>query len=178
MRYLALLRGINVGGKNKLPMKALKEIFAANGCANIVTFIQSGNVIFDAAAGKAGKLPAILSAAIEAGAGLRIPVVLRTAAELDAAVHSNPFLKAGADEDKLHIMFLADQPDSAAVAKLDPDRSPPDAFAVVGREIYLHTPNGVGNSRLTNAWFDSRLSTIGTSRNWRTCLKLNELMKS
>jgi uncharacterized protein (DUF1697 family) len=80
-------------------------------------------------------------------------------------------------ENHLHVLFLADQPGAAAVASLDPDRSPPDAFVVRGREIYLRCPNGVGTTKLTNAWFDSRLATISTGRNWRTVLKLFELAK-
>ena len=74
-------------------------------------------------------------------------------------------------------MFLGSQPDAGAIAALDPDRSPPDAFVVRGREIYLQCPNGAGTTKLTNAWFDSRLSTISTGRNWRTVLKLFELAK-
>jgi uncharacterized protein (DUF1697 family) len=73
-------------------------------------------------------------------------------------------------------MFLADSPESEHIALLDPDRSPPDTFTVRGQEIYLKLPNGAGNSKLTNAWFDSRLQTIGTSRNWNTVTRLLEMM--
>ncbi|MDP9170858.1 MAG: DUF1697 domain-containing protein, partial [Acidobacteriota bacterium] len=135
-RHVALLRDINVGGKNKLPMKELKEIFLAAGCANVQSFIQSGNIIFDAKPALAKKIPAAVSAGIEAGFGLRIPVILRTAGELESALDNNPFLKAGVSEDLLHIMFLAALPTPDAVATLDPNRSPPDEFSVKGREIY------------------------------------------
>jgi len=101
-------------------------------------------------------------------------VVLRSAGELGETIRNNPFLQAGASENFLHVMFLESQPDAAAIAALDPDRSPPDAFVVRGREIYLLCPNGAGSTKLTNAWFDSRLSTISTGRNWRTVLKLYE----
>ena len=74
-------------------------------------------------------------------------------------------------------MFLADAPSALHVEKLDPDRSPPDAFRVLGQEIYMHFPDGVAKSKLTNAYFDSKLATIGTSRNWRTVNKLLELME-
>jgi uncharacterized protein (DUF1697 family) len=176
--HLALLRGINLGGRNKLLMQDLKALFVEAGCEQVRTFIQSGNVIFNAAPSLAAKIPGVISKRIEAAFGLRVPVILRTTGQLEDALGNNPFLKNGAAEETLHIMFLADLPNPGAVAKLDPDRSPPDAFAVRGREIYLHTPNGVGNSRLTNAWFDSRLATIGTSRNWRTSVKLSQLMQS
>ena len=98
-----------------------------------------------------------------------------SAGELGETIRNNPFLHAGASENFLHVMFLESQPDASAIAALDPDRSPPDAFVVRGREIYLQCPNGAGSTKLTNAWFDSRLSTISTGRNWRTVLKLFEL---
>jgi uncharacterized protein (DUF1697 family) len=90
-------------------------------------------------------------------------------------VRGNPFLEAGADIGTLHVAILADAPAAAKVKALDPDRSPPDAFAVRGREIYLQCPNGYGRTKLTNAYFDSKLATTSTVRNWRTVLKLVEL---
>ena len=84
-------------------------------------------------------------------------------------------MAAGAETDKLHVVFLADLPDGAHVEALDPNRSPSDEFAVLGREIYLHCPNGLARTKLTNNYFDSRLSTTSTMRNWRTVLKLLEL---
>jgi uncharacterized protein (DUF1697 family) len=173
--YVALLRGVNVGGKNLLPMKDLTCLFGDAGCAGVRTYIQSGNVIFSASQAKAQKLPDRISKAIADRFGYRTPVVLRRAEELGETIRNNPFLHAGASENFLHVMFLGSQPDAGAIAALDPDRSPPDAFVVRGREIYLQCPNGAGTTKLTNAWFDSRLSTISTGRNWRTVLKLFEL---
>jgi len=173
--FVALLRGVNVGGKNLLPMKELSRMFEEAGCANVLTYIQSGNVRFSASPAKAAKLPGVISARIAERFGYRTPVILRSADELGETIHNNSFLQAGAPENHLHVLFLADRPDAAAIASLDPDRSPTDAFVVCGREIYLQCPNGVGNTKLTNAWFDSRLATISTGRNWRTVLKLFEL---
>jgi uncharacterized protein (DUF1697 family) len=175
--HLALLRGINVGGKNKLPMKDLIEIFVQAGCDNVQTYIQSGNVIFAAAPALATRLAALITAQIAKRFGYQIPIVLRTAKELDAVVRHNPFLKAGAPEDTLHVMFLADLPNPRSVVALDPNRSPGDAFLVRGQEVYLQLPNGVANSKLTNAWFDAKLDTTSTARNWRTVLKLFELLE-
>jgi uncharacterized protein (DUF1697 family) len=73
-------------------------------------------------------------------------------------------------------MFLADRPDQAKIAALDPGRSAPDEFSVLGQEIYLHLPNGMGRTKLSNAWFDSKLATVSTCRNWRTVTKLLEMM--
>jgi uncharacterized protein (DUF1697 family) len=175
MRYVALLRGINVGGKNILPMKDLAKMFADAGCKNVRTYIQSGNVIFEKAGGGV-KLADAMAANIEKRFGFRIPVILRTAEELRKTIRDNPFLPSVADQRWLHVYFLAGAPNAGSIAGLDPARSAPDAFHVRGQEIYLHLPNGMARSKLTNAYFDSRLSTICTARNWATVLKLAEMM--
>jgi uncharacterized protein (DUF1697 family) len=172
--HLALLRGINVGGKAKLPMKELSAIFATTGATNVRTFIQSGNVIFEAAAPE--KVAAAVTLEIARIYSYPGRIVLRTAAELKTAYKANPFANAGAPLETLHVYFLADKPDPAAVKSLDPDRSPGDSFAIRNREIYLHLPNGMARTKLTNAWFDSKLKTVSTARNWNTVAKLVELM--
>jgi uncharacterized protein (DUF1697 family) len=176
--YLALLRGINVGGKNKLSMKDLIGVFAEIGCVHVKSYIQSGNVIFDAAPGVAARVPGVVAARIAERFGYRTPVVLRTAEEIEAVIAHNPFLAAGCAEDELHVYFLADRPEPPRVHQLDPDRSPPDRFDVQGREVYLRLPNGMARTRFTNAYFDSKLATLSTGRNWRTVTKLLELMRS
>ncbi len=172
---IALLRGINVGGKNKLSMKELATLFVDAGCEEVRTYIQSGNVVFRTGSADAGEISSIISASILDRFGYRVPVIVRTAGELEGIAQGNPFVKAGAETDKLHVMFLAELPDSASVEALEPARSPGDEFTVVGREVYLHCPNGVARSKLTNSYFDSKLSTTSTSRNWRTVGKLLEL---
>ena len=91
-------------------------------------------------------------------------------------IRENPYLKAGVSEEMLYVYFLADVPVAGEVSKLDPLRSAPYVFTVRGREVYLHLPNGMGRSKLTNAYFDSKLRTVSTARNWRTVLKLYEMM--
>ena len=169
--HLALLRGINVGGKNKLPMRTLVQIFEELGGKNIRTLIQSGNVVFDASPRLIDTLAAKVSSRIRKDLGLSVPVQLRNARELRKALRSHP-LAAGADEGALAVAFLSDKPTAAQVRLLDPDRSPGDHFRVVGREIYLLLPNGAARSKLTNAYFDRTLETVSTARNWRTCQKL------
>jgi uncharacterized protein (DUF1697 family) len=174
--HVALLRGINVGGKNLLPMTELAAIFEAAGCENVRTFIQSGNVLFAAPAPQARRLPGEIASRIEERHGVRVPVILRLGAELRHVASGNPFLAAGADPKLLHVAFLAAAPAPAAIAKLDPARSPPDAFAVRGREVYLSLANGVGRTRLTNDYLDRTLGTTSTLRNWNTVLKLASLL--
>jgi uncharacterized protein (DUF1697 family) len=175
---LALLRGINVGGKNKLPMNDLRDIFTEAGCRDVRTYIQSGNVIFRADPDIVAPLPGIIATQIAARFGYRLPVVLRTAEEIGDVIRHNPFLAEGAAEETLHVLFLAEQPSAHNRESLDPDRSPPDAFIVRGQEVYLRLPNGAGRTKLTNAYFDTKLATISTGRNWRTVTKLLELMES
>jgi uncharacterized protein (DUF1697 family) len=173
--HVALLRAINVGGRNSLPMKDLRELCEAAGCKDVVTYIQSGNVAFAASAALAKKLPAALEEAILARAGIRVPVIVRAAAELTAVARGNPFLKRGADPNELHVGFLADEPTAARVAALDAKRSPPDEYVVRGREVFFRFPRGVGRTKLTVPYFDSKLATTITLRNWRTLHALLEL---
>ncbi len=175
---LALLRGINVGGKNVLPMKDLTQIFLDAGCSDVRTYIQSGNVIFRAAPRLLDSLPDGITRGIAGRFGYQIPVVLRTDKQLAEAISKNPFVKPGADVKPLHVLFLADLPSAEGIARLDPDRSRPDAFVVNNREVYLHLPNGVADTKLTNSYFDSKLATVSTGRNWATVLKLLELMQA
>jgi uncharacterized protein (DUF1697 family) len=177
-KQVALLRGINVGGKNKLAMKDLVSMFEQAGCTDVLHFIQSGNVIFRAAPGLSAKLADLITKQIATQFGYRTPVILRTVEQLQDVVDFNPFVEAGGDEDNLYVMFLADTPDEAAVASLDPNRSSPDSFEVNGREIYLELLNGAARTKLTNDYFDRKLGTISTSRNWRTVNRILELMKS
>ena len=173
--YVALLRGINVGGNNMLPMKDLAAMFSKAGCADVRTYIQSGNVVFRAAAEVAARIPAAIAKAIATRAKLQIPVIVRSSAQLRGIAEKNPFLRRDVDTDKLQVVFLAGTPGKAAVAALDPKRSPPDEFIAQGAEIYLHCPNGYGRTKFSNAYFDSKLATTSTVRNWRTVLKLLEL---
>ena len=172
--YIALLRGLNVGGNNRLAMKELILAFEAAGASKVSTYIQSGNLVFDASVSVAAKLPGLVSTALEKRHGVRCPVVLRTAKELELAVEKNPYLPAH-DVAFLHVAFLADTPAPKALAAMDVSRFAPDVLEVVGRELYLMLPNGVGRSKLTNAYFDSSLKTISTLRNWKTVLALRDL---
>lgn len=173
--YVALLRGINVGGKNIVPMAELGAIFGELGCDGVRTYIQSGNVLFRAGAGLAKKVPALAAKRIATAFGHDVTVVVRTAEEIAAVRDANPFIASGADERALYVAFLADEPSARSVAALDPNRSPPDAFVVRGREIYLHLPNGAARTKITNAYLDAKLATTSTVRNWRTVVTLSEL---
>ena len=173
--YVAFLRGINLAGKNKLPMADLARMFAVAGCDDVTTYIQSGNVVYRASHTRARNLATVIEAAILKRFGYRVPLVVRTARELRNAVVGNPFVVAGSDANMLHLAFLAAEPSASRVSALDPQRSPPDQFSVAGRDIYLRLPNGVARTKLSNAYFDAKLATTSTMRNWRTVLALRDL---
>jgi uncharacterized protein (DUF1697 family) len=171
-KHLALLRGVNVGGANKLAMADLKAVFERSGCTEVETIIQSGNVVFAAPQAVLRELTTVVAGHIRKRFGLETPVILRSAAELRTILEGNPFLEAGADPAQLYVMCLAAEPAADLVAALDPLRSPPDEFVVRGGNIYLRLPNGAARSKLSNAYFDKALRIIGTSRNWRTVARL------
>jgi uncharacterized protein (DUF1697 family) len=174
-RAIALLRGINLAAHKRMAMKDLVAVFESCGCKNVTTYIQSGNVAFTAPSG--GIDAATLEARIAKRFGFEAPVVLRTAEELEAVIAANPYPKCDPERDRPHVSFLADEPLAEHVALLDPQRSPGDSFTVLGQEIYLLFPTGLANNKLTSQYFDSRLKTTGTARNWRTVLALAEMVR-
>lgn len=174
--YVALLRGINVGGHRILKMADLRDIITAAGGRDVATYIQSGNAVFGHAGRATAKVAADLERAIERGAGFAVPVVVRSAAELAAVIADNPFARE--DSDKLHVQFLAAKPAANALAKLVPTLFAPERYMLQGREIYLHLPDGMGKSKLAVALSRlSAISAIATARNWRTVLELDRMVK-
>ncbi len=172
--YVALLRGVNLGAHNKMSMADLRALFENLGAEDVATYVQSGNIVF-----KSADTAAALIEAIEKGIrrelGLTVTVLLRTRAQLSRLASGNPFAGRGRDPKALHVTFLAETPDRTSVRKLDPARSEPDEFRVVGQEVFLHCPNGYGRSKLTNAYFEKQLGVAATTRNWKTVTKLAEL---
>ncbi len=172
-RRIALLRGINVGGKRIVPMKALAGVLEKAGGRDVVTYIQSGNVVFTATRQKPDAES--ISRAIEAAFGFAVPVVVRTHAELVRCRDASPFAKRSQDPKHLHVSFLSAAPPPERIAALDPARSPGDELRVIGAELHLHLPNGVGKSKLTSDYLDRTLGVTGTFRNWATLAALIEL---
>lgn len=166
--FVAWLRGINVGGKHALPMAHVRAAFAGAGAKGVATYIQSGNVVFTHPSPSATKL----ATALEAIAGFPVPIVLRSHAELTAVIATNPF-----GGELAHCMFLPAVPTEKALTKLtaiDPTLGLPSRFAYRGREIYLDLPAGIGRDKLAATVF--RAVPDATTRNWRTVLKLQEMI--
>lgn len=172
--HVALLRGVNVGGRNRVPMAALREALATAGLGEARTHLQSGNVVVGSGASPDETGRRIAGAIADAFA-LEITVLVRTPDELAGLASRNPYLDAEADGSKVHVVFLENVPDGTVVAGLDPNRSPPDAFVVSGRELFVHYPNGAGRSKLTLDYLERTLGVRGTARNWNTVRALLDL---
>jgi len=171
--YVVLLRGINVGGRAKLPMAALRDICESIGCTSVETYVQSGNAVLKSSL-TAGKLPDALEAAIEKRMGFRPRVVVRRNADLVRVLKDNPYPDT---EDRfLHVGFLDAKPTKQALASIDGLDLRPEGFTVAGKEIYLNYVEGAGRSKkLGKVPFEKRLGVAMTARNLRTVAKLAEM---
>ena len=172
--YVALLRGINVGGRHKVPMAGLRAAFEAHGASDVSTYIQSGNVVFASDESEAALAPALGEALLDRF-GFPIPVVLRTAAQLAATAEAHPLAHLEVDEKLLHVVFLGTAPAAAAVGAFDGARYAPDQLVVEGRHVYVAYPNGSARSKLTVDVIERALGSTATGRNWRTVRKLNDI---
>lgn len=175
--YLALLRGINVGGKNKLPMADLRALFATLGCEEVRTYIQSGNVVFQAKGELAKQLPHAAAAAINAEFGYEVPVLVRSARVWSKLAASHPLARAHDDPKNLHLVLLARKASASKQALLADNPSPEDSYLFRGSELFLRYTRGPSQSKLTGAWIERRLGMPTTARNWRTVQKLAEMIR-
>jgi uncharacterized protein (DUF1697 family) len=173
---VALLRGINVGGRARLSMTELRSMLADLGLRDVETYLQSGNVVLESGDRAVIGLGRVIESAIAETFGLQVRVILREREDLVAVTLSHPFLDNEADPSRIHVVFLETTPDPDRVGALDPDRSPPDQFEVIGSEVYLRYPNGQGRSKLSLDYFERVLGVAGTARNWNTVTKLLEML--
>ena len=175
--YVALLRGINVGGKNKIAMADLRGLIAGLGHGDVRTHLNSGNAVFTSDSAGSDALAAGIEAAITAELGLTIRTLVRSGPELRSLVDLNPMADlAAAEPAKFAVVFLSAPPDPARLAAIDPAEYAPDRCEPGRRELYAHFPNGLGESKLTRQFIEKRLSVeVATARNWNTVLKLLSL---
>jgi uncharacterized protein (DUF1697 family) len=166
--YVALLRGINVSGRRKIAMSDLRTMFGALGHVDVRTYIQSGNVVFTAKPGPPARVRSAIEQRIAHDHGFDVAVLLRTRAELATTLKRNPF---GAEA---YVTFLDEAPPRARIAAIDPAAYAPDEFAVHGREVFVRCPNGYGRTKINNAFFERKLATAATTRNWKTVTTLYE----
>ena len=170
---VALLRGINVGSGRKFPMARQRALMAELGFEDVTVHLQSGNIVFADPGAPPERTARRLEDAFAADLGFSVPVMVRTRDELAAIVDANPYPAAVAEPKTLHVVFLSEVPtDTSALDALDTTAYAPDEFRLVGRELYLHLPGGLGRSKLAAKLTNPRLGVTATARNWNTVTKL------
>jgi uncharacterized protein (DUF1697 family) len=176
--FIALLRGINVGGRNRVSMTELRSACARSGWEDLQTYIQSGNIVFRSSA-TAARVETELERIIEERFGLSIPVIVRTAAQWDRYVGGNPFPEASRTEPNLVMLGLSKKRPAPGAAKTLAARAAEgESIAVVGDALWIHFSRGVARSKLSPGLLDAAAGSPVTTRNWRTVVKLGELARS
>lgn len=172
--WVALLRGINLGGRNKVPMAELREALTADGFEDVATYIASGNVVLRAPECRPDRISGIIADTF----GLDIAVVVRSPEQLRAAIEANPFPEAVENPKSLSAFFTTDPAADDTFADFDHDRYLPDRVAAAAGEVYATYPDGMARSKLTNTVIDRAVGAPTTARNWNTVLKLGEMVEA
>ena len=175
MRYAALLRGINVGGNKKIPMAALRELMQGLGYTDVVTHLQSGNVVFSSPRQPAEKLAHAIAGRIASEFAMDVKVVIRTGGEIADVIKRSPLPAGPENPSRFFVAFLAPAPTAEAVTAMESQSFDPDQIWISGTEAFLWCPVGAADTKLTNNFLEKRLGVTATSRNWNTVRKLAEL---
>jgi len=170
--FVSMLRGVNVGGHGSVKAGELTALYESLGFADVRAVLQSGNVIFRSNLGARKQLTVRIAQELERRLGLTIEVLVRTLEEIAMIVDRGPILAEPKDRSKLLVMFLGAVPDARATASLLKQHAGPEVIEPRGPEIYLYYPNGIGRSKLSGAFIESKLGVPGTARNWNTLTKL------
>jgi uncharacterized protein (DUF1697 family) len=174
MKYVAFLRGINVGGKNKIKMETLRKVFGALGFGNVKTYINSGNVIFETGETAGKELAAKIERAIEKEFALKIKVIVRKMLQIENIVANNPFAGQFENEKDLHVFFLEEELPEDKCKLLLSNNNENEQFAIRNSEIFCHLRVGVLDSLMGKDYIGKKLKVSATARNWRTVNKILE----
>jgi uncharacterized protein (DUF1697 family) len=173
---VSMLRGVNVGGHNKIKMDALRALYESLKLRDAKTYVQSGNVIFRTEERDLPRLTKRIEDGIERKFRFRPDVILRTAAEMREVIAKNPFAKRhGIEPSKLLVSFLASDPGEEARERVRQMKCAPEELRIEGRELYIYFPNGIGRSKLSPGALEKALKTAGTGRNWNSVTKMLEI---
>lgn len=180
MKYISILRGINVGGHKKILMADLKILYKNLGFTDVVSYIQSGNVIFESDESNTQLITGSIEQAISKQYGFEVPVIIRTYDEINTAFENSPFGKFDlkTEGSKYFLTLLSDVPTKDNCEILMDYVKSPEQLIISGNHIYIHYPNGAGRTKLTNSFIENKLKVVATSRNWKTVVKLLELSKN
>lgn len=175
-KYIALLRGINVGGHKKIKMVDLKAMMEKSGFKGVQTYIQSGNIVFKSEAEKLQNLEMRIKNSIENTFGFDVPVVVKTRTEMVKILKDNPFTKKeDLEANKIYYVLLQSEPEHDAIVNIDPEKYPNETFLIHTNCVYLNCKNGAGKAKLTTNVIERKLKVSATTRNHKTILKLLEI---
>jgi uncharacterized protein (DUF1697 family) len=175
-QFIAIIRGINVGGHNRVNMQVLRESLTKKKLQDVQTYIQSGNIVFRSEHDAAEDCAAIIRAVLKQKFDADVPVIVRTATQWRQTLKKNPFLGDTDDHTKLLVTFLPEKPAAADLKALSKIQFPHDEFKVVGADIYLHCKNGYGRTDISATFFEKHLGMTNTTRNWRSVQKVAEML--
>ena len=173
--YVALLRGINIGAKKRIRMEVLRRLIEGLGHTEVKTYVNSGNVVFSSDSGDDMSIAAEIEEALKTHHDLDVPIVVRSGKEMARIVANNPFPEHASEHKTLHVSFLSETPPAGLVRALADVEKGEDEYRVVGKDIYLHYPNGLAKAVFMINGFDKALKVTSTSRNWRTVVTLSEM---
>ena len=176
--FVALFRGINVGGHHKIRMDELKDLHEALGFKDVIPYIQSGNVVFTSDDADVARLRGHIEHGFEKSFGFHVEVFVRSLAELREIIEKNPFQnQPNRDSKWVAVLFLAARPETTAQEGLLKTYAGPEELFFTGQEVYIYYPNGMGRSKLSLSLMEKKLKTMGTARNWNTVLQLQRLLE-
>lgn len=173
--YIALLRSVNVAGQGRMPMSEVTQSFVTLGYRDVRTYIQTGNVLFASPSKSETKLVEAIERRLDLDFGTSPAVLLRTATELARVVATSPYLSQAAEPSRHHVTFLRTTPTAERLAAFTAPPSGNDELTIIGREIYVHTPDGYANTKLNGAYLERHLGVVSTTRNWNSVAKLCQL---
>ncbi len=174
VKYISVLRGINVGGKRKILMADLKELYSELGFTNCISYIQSGNVIFDYSDSRNSELAILIQNAITVKYGFEVPVIVRKQNEWEQSVQTNPYTDTH-EKESLCLTFLDATPKVELTKAINELNFEPDRFQIIDKDVFIYCPGPYHKTKLSNQFFESKLKVKATTRNWNTVLKLLEL---
>lgn len=174
VKYISVLRGINVGGKRKILMADLKKMYAELGFENCISYIQSGNLIFESTKLSNTELGSKIEDAIAEKFGFTVPVIVRTSDEWEQSVQANPYADSH-EKESLCLTFLNETPKAELTAVISELNFEPDSFQIIDKDVFIYCPGKYHQTKLSNQFFESKLKVKATTRNWNTVLKLLEL---
>jgi uncharacterized protein (DUF1697 family) len=175
--YVALLRGINVSGQRMINMKELKALFQKAGYENVMTYIQSGNIVFGSEEKNTKTIAKNIGDMIQNHYAFEVPVMVLSKENISDILDQNPYFDGKKDITKLHVTLLDDTPDAKLLASTRDEKYQSDEFTIDEKIIYLYCPDGYGMTKFSTMFFEKKLGVTATTRNWKTLEALQKLVK-